>query len=256
VTITISGAPLLAYLLATLRVTSWLALTPPFNNRSVPAIAKAVLGLGLSFCVAPMLAQQRLPTSTPELITCALAQVAIGCAMGFVTQLLIGAIASAGALIDVFGGFQIAAAFDPLAMNSNAVFGRLYQMIALALLMVTGAYLLVVGGMLRTFEYLPLMQLPDLSSWPHAISTAFGLFFSLAVQIALPLAAVLFIADLGLALMTKVAPSLSAINIMFPAKIGLTLLLVGLSFPVIPHALHRIVILTEQAVQAIGGLGG
>ena len=40
----------------------------------------------------------------------------------------------------------------------------------------------------------------------------------------------LFLADLGLALLTKVAPQLNAISVMFPAKIGLTLLLVGLSF--------------------------
>ena len=43
--------------------------------------------------------------------------------------------------------------------------------------------------------------------------------------------AVLFLADLGLALLTKVAPQLNAINVMFPVKIGLTLLLVGLVLP-------------------------
>ena len=60
------------------------------------------------------------------------------------------------------------------------------------------------------------------------------MFFVTAVQIALPMIAVLFLADLGLALLTKVAPQLNAINVMFPAKIGLTLLLLGLSFPVLP----------------------
>ena len=53
------------------------------------------------------------------------------------------------------------------------------------------------------------------------------MFFASAVQIALPLIAVLFLADLGLALLTRVAPQLNAIGIMFPAKIGLTLLMVG-----------------------------
>ena len=59
------------------------------------------------------------------------------------------------------------------------------------------------------------------------------------MQIALPMIAVLFLADLGLALLTKVAPQLNAINVMFPAKIGLTLLLVGLSFPVLPAGRRR-----------------
>jgi flagellar biosynthetic protein FliR len=78
------------------------------------------------------------------------------------------------------------------------------------------------------------------------------MFFTAAVQIALPLIGVLFVADLGLALLTKVAPQLNAIGIMFPAKIGLTLLVVGLSFAVLPHALERLVDEVGQAMQAIG----
>ena len=83
--------------------------------------------------------------------------------------------------------------------------------------------------------------------------TAFGMFFVTAVQIALPMVAVLFLADLGLALLTKVAPQLNAINVMFPAKIGLTLLLVGLSFPVLPQAVDRLVELANEAMAALAG---
>ena len=81
------------------------------------------------------------------------------------------------------------------------------------------------------------------------------MFFVTAVQIALPMIAVLFIADLGLALLTKVAPQLNAINVMFPAKIGLTLLLLGLSFPVLPEAMATLVDLANQAMAAIVGGG-
>jgi flagellar biosynthesis protein FliR len=253
VTITLGGASLIAYLLASLRITAWLVLTPPFNTRAVPNMVKVVLGLGLAFAIAPTLAGGRLPTNTPELLLVAGAQVLIGSAMGFVTQLLISAVSTAGALLDTFGGFQLAAAFDPLGMNMNSVFGRFYQLIATTLLMATGAHLIVIGGLLETFHYLPLMALPDVSTWSHVFTTAFGLFFSIAVQIALPLVAVLFVADLGLALLTKVAPSFSAINVMYPAKIGLTLLLVGLSFPAIPHAMDRLTDLVNQAVGVLGG---
>ena len=84
---------------------------------------------------------------------------------------------------------------------------------------------------------------------------AFNLFFVTAVQIALPMIAVLFLTDIGLALLTKVAPQLSAINVMFPAKIGLTLLLIGLSFPVLPMAVDRLVNLATQAMAALSGAG-
>jgi flagellar biosynthetic protein FliR len=95
--------------------------------------------------------------------------------------------------------------------------------------------------------------MPDLAGWQPVLITAFRMFFTVAVQIALPLIAVLFLADLALALLTKVAPQLSAINIMYPAKIGLTLLLVGLSFPVLPQAVDKLV---DYALQAMSTMSG
>jgi flagellar biosynthetic protein FliR len=77
-----------------------------------------------------------------------------------------------------------------------------------------------------------------------------------AVQIALPMIAVLFVADLGLALLTKVAPQMNALNVMLPAKIGLVLLLIGLSFPMLPEVTDRLVALVNESAAAIAGQAG
>jgi flagellar biosynthetic protein FliR len=160
---------------------------------------------------------------------------------------------AAGDLIDVFGGFSLAAAFDPLSQNMNSVHGKLFSMLAMMLLFATNAHLLVIGGLLHSFDTMPVgtaWQPDDVTS---VVTVAFDLFFTSAVQIALPLVGVLFVADLGLALLTKVAPQLNAIGIMFPAKIGLTLLVVGLSFPILPEALSR---LTDTALDAMSAMVG
>lgn len=254
-TLTLAGEPLIAYLLASVRIVAWLAIVPPFSSRSVPAMAKVVLALGLAFAVAPSLARDEIPTGTYELLATTVTQVAVGVSMGFVTFLLFAAVAAAGSLIDVFGGFALAQAFDPLSMNMNTVFGKFHQMLATVLLFTSGGHLLVVGGLLKTFDVLPVGESPDASRGPDLLTTAFSMFFVTAVQIALPMVAVLFIADVGLALLTKVAPQLNAINVMFPAKIGLTLLLLGLSFPVLPEVIARLVELANEATAAIAGAG-
>ncbi|UMG92972.1 flagellar biosynthetic protein FliR [Nocardioides sp. TF02-7] len=253
-TLSVAGAPLVALLLASIRVVAWLALVPPFASRGVPAMAKVVLALGLSLAVAPGLAEQPLPVTTPDLVLAIVAQALIGAGMGFVTMLLLSVVAAAGTLVDLFGGFALASAWDPLAMNLNSVFGRFHQMIAVALLLVSGGHLLVIGGLLSTFEHLPLTGMPALGGWADVMTTAFSMFFTVSVQIALPMVAVLFIADLGLALLTKVAPQLNALTVMFPAKVGLTLMLLGLSFPVIPDALERVVGLANEAMAVMAGL--
>lgn len=254
-TITVDGAPLMAFLLASVRVVAWLAVVPPFSSRSVPAMAKVVLSLGLALVMAPTLASAALPSSVLELVVSIVTQVLVGVAMGYVTMLLLSSIAAAGALVDLFGGFALASAWDPLSMNSNTVFGRFHQVLATALLLVSGGHLLVIGGLLSTFEFIPLVGFPDVDGWPDVLITAFTMFFTITVQIALPLIAVMFVADLALALLTKVAPQLNAINVMFPAKVGLTLLLLGLTFPLLPGAIARLVDLANEAMSTMAGAG-
>jgi flagellar biosynthesis protein FliR len=251
VTLTLSGAPLVAYLLASVRLAAWLVVAPPFSSRSVPMMAKSLLALGLAMVVVPQMHGATVPDGLPELGASALQEALVGASLGFVTYLVFAAVEAAGSLVDVFGGFSLAAAFDPLSQNMNSVHGKLFSMLATMLLFVSGAHLLVIGGVLRTFETMPVG-----SSWQPAgvadvVSTAFGMFFTAAVQIALPLIGVLFLADLGLALLTRVAPQLNAIGIMFPAKIGLTLLVVGMSFAVLPDAMMRLLEDLSQAMRAM-----
>jgi flagellar biosynthetic protein FliR len=252
VTITLSGEPFIAFVLAGVRVLAWLMLVPPFSSRSVPGVAKALLAVGLTFTLAPSLTMLALPTDVVQLAGYAIQEALIGATMGFVTYLLFAAVQAAGDLIDVFGGFSLAMAFDPMSFNTNSVFGKLYQMLALMLLFATGAHLLVIGGLLNTFDRMPVGTLWQVGDVTQVVTDAFGIFFVSAVQIALPLIGVMFLADLGLALLTKVAPMLNAIGIMFPAKIGLTLLVVGLSFPVLPEAMSRLLEAISDAMGAVG----
>jgi flagellar biosynthetic protein FliR len=252
VTLTLAGEPLIAYLLASVRIVAWLAIVPPFSSRAVPTMGKVVLSLGLAFAVTPTIAGD-VPVGFTELTVNVVTQVLVGAGMGFVTYLLFQAIATAGSLIDMFGGFALAQGFDPLGLTMNTVFGKFHQMLAAMLLFASGAHLVIIGGLLKTFQFLPVGTRPDLHGPTDLLVTAFGMFFTTAVQIALPMIAVLFIADLGLALLTKVAPQLAAIHGMFPAKIGRTLLLVGLSFPVLPEAIERLVELANEATAVIAG---
>ena len=75
--------------------------------------------------------------------------------------------------------------------------------------------------------------------------------FLAAVQIAGPLLVVLFLADAGLGLLTRVAPALNAFALGFPLKIFLTLTLGGLVFIVLPRVVSS---LTGTACRpAVGG---
>ncbi|MGA8211059.1 MAG: flagellar biosynthetic protein FliR [Nocardioidaceae bacterium] len=250
-TLTLSGAPLVAYLLASVRLVAWLLVAPPFSSRAVPVLAKSLLALALAMAVVPAMPATTVPEDTVALASAALQEALVGASLGFVTYLVFAAVEAAGNLIDTFGGFSLAAAFDPLNQNMNSVHGKLFSMLGTMLLFASGAHLLVIGGLLGTFTRMPVGTAWQPAGVAEVVGTTVGMFFAAAVQIALPLIGVLFLADLGLALLTRVAPQLNAIGIMFPAKIGLTLLVVGMSFAVLPDALMRLLEDLSDAMTAM-----
>ena len=80
------------------------------------------------------------------------------------------------------------------------------------------------------------------------LMTAFSMMFLAALQIAGPMVAVLLLADVALALLSRAAPALNILQLGFPVKIMLTLAMLGLTFPLLPPALDA---LLEHATRAM-----
>ncbi|NKX51045.1 flagellar biosynthetic protein FliR, partial [Arthrobacter deserti] len=175
-----------------------------------------------------------------------------GTLLGFLVLVVFSAVQSAGSLIDLFGGFSLAQAFDPQSMVNGAQFAKLFQMAALALLFASDGYQLIIGGLVRTFTALPLGGGIDLAEPVQAMASAVTQMFLAAVQIAGPLLVVLFLADAGLGLLTRVAPALNAFAMGFPLKILLTLMLGSVVFVVLPRVVSSLV---QQAVDILLGVG-
>jgi flagellar biosynthetic protein FliR len=205
-----------------------------------------VISMGLALLVTPRLAETAPQMEILPMLSAIVQQVAIGAALGFLTALVFSAIQAAGDLIDLFGGFTLASAFDPFMQTQNSVFGKLYGMLATTLLFSSGGHLLVMRGFLVTYDAVPLNQSLSLSQLDKLFTEGVAQLFVAALQIAGPLIAVLFLADVGLGLLTKVAPQLNAFSLGFPLKILLTLLLAGSALPLLPAAVDG---LTEHAVR-------
>src|SRR5512133_48461 len=228
-------------MLVSVRIVAFLVLAPPFSHRSVPAGVKVALSLGLALAVAPrMTLPSGVELTTGMFIGELAVQALIGAALGFLVYLVFAALQSAGNLIDLFGGFQIAQAFDPLSQTSSAQFGRLYQFLAVVLRVASDAYQVVLTGLVRTFDLLPLGRSLEMSTYSHLATTGLTQMFVAAVQIAGPLIVMLFLADVGLGLLTRVAPALNAFAMGFPLKILLTLSFGSLAMLALPQVLKTL----------------
>lgn len=256
--LTIPLASLEVVMLAGVRIAAFLVVAPPFSNRAIPGTVKAMLSVGLALVAAPRVTAAAGPdvgtsiaSGTAAFIGDLLLQVVIGAALGFLVALVFAAVQSAGNLIDLFGGFQLAQAFDPLSMTNGAQWSKLYGMTALVLLFASDAYHLIIAGLVRTFEALPLGTPLDLAALGSTVTTGLTQMFLAALQVAGPLIVVLFLADVGLGLLTRVAPALNAFALGFPLKILLAVTLGVTAYLALPQIISS---LTGTAVENMLGV--
>ena len=223
-----------ALLLCSVRIAAWLVIAPPFASRAVPGSVKAVLSLAMSLPLLPTVRSSLPSVDVGSLAVAVAAQVVIGAGLGFCCYLLFVAVQAAGDLLDVSGGFSLAFAYDPFLQAQNSVLGRFYGLLAITLLLVTDAWLVVWRGLLHSFTLLPLDATLDLTRLAAALTDGAGEMLLVALQIAGPLIAVLFLSDVGLGLATRIAPQLNAFSTGFPLKMLLTLVMLGFGLVTLP----------------------
>ena len=241
-----------AVALASLRMVAFLVIAPPFSYNGFPAQVKGMLAIGLAIAVAPRVGAGYHTADTGVFLLDMVKELAVGATLGFLVFLTFAAIQSAGSLIDLFGGFQLAQAFDPQSMINGAQFTRMFQLTALALLFATGGYQLIIGGLVRSFDAIPLATGLSMADPAKEMVNGVTQMFLAALQIAGPLIVVLFLADVGLGLLTRVAPALNAFSLGFPLKIMLTVVLSAIVFVALPGVVSG---LTDTAVKTMLGVG-
>ncbi|AEV88795.1 flagellar biosynthesis protein FliR [Actinoplanes sp. SE50] len=246
-------AQMLAILLGACRTGAWMVICPPFNTRLIPGPVKALLSVGLALPMAPYLTGTLPSLETSALLFSVLMQIFIGVALGFITMLLFAALQAAGDLLDLFGGFTLATAYDPLGFNQSSIFGRFYNLVAMTLLFAGDGHQLILRGFMQSFRTLPLNVSFSPETFSRLLLSGVGEMFVSALQIAGPLVCVLFLADVSLGLLNRVAPALNAFQLGFPVKIFLVVTLAGLAIAALPSVLHTLV---ERAVTAVIRLSG
>lgn len=238
-------------MLAAVRITAFIVIAPPFSYGAIPMRIKAMLAIGLSLAMGGAVAPGYENLATGAFFGALTVQVLTGALLGFLVMVCFSALQAAGNLIDVFGGFQLAQAFDPFSLVNGAQFTRLFHLSALALLFSSGGYQIILAGLARSFDAVPVDGVFEVSGPAQLLVDGVSQMVLAAVQIAGPLVLVLFLADVGLGLITRVAPALNAFAMGFPVKILLTLLLAGVVFIALPGLVDA---LTSEALRMIRGV--
>lgn len=242
---------LLAFFLVFVRALAWLVVVPPFSNRGiVPAPALIGIAAGLGLLAAKQVPASAIPTDTAGLIGAIVMQVFSGVMLGLPVMILLSAVSSAGAMIDLFGGLNLPPSIDPMSLEQTPILGQLYERVGIILLFATNGELLIIHGFAESLGKNGVMLTTD-GFGSNVITADVATYFTATLEIAAPLLAVLFATQIGLALLAKASPQLNVWVLGFPIQATMSLAFVAIGLHVLPGFLVNILGRLAQDMSAL-----
>jgi flagellar biosynthetic protein FliR len=220
------------FLLVLGRIGPLFAIAPLFSSKSIPARAKGVLAVALTVGIAPIaLAGKEVPLEVGAFVELMLKEILVGLAYAFALMALFAAVSTAGSFIDTLIGFSYGALVDPVTGNQSAVLTQAYILVGIMVLIAIGGDQLIIRGLARSYELVPLLEVPSLPALVGGAQSAFTAVFLSALELAAPVVLAIVITDAAFGVVSRVVPQLNVFAVGFPAKVAVGLLIIGVSLP-------------------------
>jgi flagellar biosynthetic protein FliR len=238
------------FVLLLVRTTSLIVTAPILGHQAVPFQIKVGLGLFLAFVLFPL---QSSLVGTIDLkllgiVLIALQEIIVGITIGFGIGLVFAGVRYAGELIGYDMGFSIAASFDPETNASVPVIGEvLYTFTALIFILLNGHHF-VLEALTLSYGAVPIGQWSMSSAAADKFIGMVGLMFAVAVKFAAPAIVALFLTNIALAVLTRMMPQMNIFGVAFPLKIGVGIVVLSASFPVLVLVFKKVLSLFENSV--------
>lgn len=221
-------APLWLVLLCSLRVLPVLVLTPLLGSMPVPALLKGMIVLTLAAAMAGLAGEAALPLPTDplSLAVLALTEFAIGGIMSIGIHAVFGAIALAGRMIDLQAGFGMGSVFDPLTKRAASVMESALGMLCIVVFFSLDMHLVLLRMLAESLHSMPLGSGAFDIDLGELIRRS-SVLFSLGLAFAGPVVMLMFLFDLGLAVMSRSVPQLQVVFLGLGIKLAVAIAFVA-----------------------------
>lgn len=217
--------------LVSVRVGGLMLIAPIFSATTIPAHLRAALGVLLTALLVPLaLAAGPAPALSAAAFV---AEAMVGFVIGFGAAVLIGAADVAGDVLAMQTGLSSANTLDPFTKFGAPTLGQFFQLFVVTLVVALGGHLLMLRALAMSFDFAPLGVQLDWTEGLAAMVRTGSLLFALGLRFAAPVLGAVLIANVALGVLSRAAPKMNMLAVAFPLQIGLGLLVLGTSIPLI-----------------------
>lgn len=221
-----TSAKVSLWILVLARVTGLLAAFPALSQERLPLQVRSGLAALLSvLLLAPAGKASVVPTGIWDLAAILGTEFAVGVLLGTMAAWVLEAVAFGSQLMDIQVGFSFVQIVDPTNTQPASVSGALLAQVGLLLMFAMGLHHQMILGLADSYRIVPIG-----AGFPlHAFElvAVLGGLLAKGLQLAMPVLVVLIVVDVLQGLAGKLMPQLQLLQLMFPVKIALGLVLLG-----------------------------
>ncbi|WP_154203077.1 type III secretion system export apparatus subunit SctT [Vibrio harveyi] len=176
----------------------------------------------LALFIFPMINQQDLPAETDGIWLMIILgkEVLLGLLIGFVAAIPFWAIEAAGFLVDNQRGAAMASMFNPTLGSQSTPTAVLLTQTLITLFFSGGGFVAFIYALFNSYASWPVISFfPSVTEdWVHFFYAQFEQLMWLGVLMSAPLVLAMFLAEFGLALISRFAPQLNVFFLAMPIK--------------------------------------
>lgn len=221
-------------LLAFVRIALIFQQAPILGSKHIKPQVKAGLAGCLAVVAYPNLP---IPENFPEdprgLVLAILTQVVVGLSIGFVSYLTMAAAQFGGEMMDIQMGLSVAASMDPSSGGTSKLLMRLNFYFAMLLYLGANGHHMLLRALFRSFQVIPVTEFRVSGRLVESFILHTEEIFLIGLQISAPPLAALFITQVAMGLLARVAPQMNVFMLSFPMNIAVGMMLFSVGLPVI-----------------------
>ncbi len=223
------------FLLIFARISSFVVAVPIFGGPNTPGAVKAGVAFVISILVLPMAPppQQPVAGGLAGLGLALAGEVGVGLLTGLICNMILQILNILGQIFDLHIGFIMSSYFDPAVGGQITLTAKFLYLTGIVLFFILDGHHMVIMGLARSFEILPLNTAVFSGEGVMVLIRAFAGMITVAVQISAPVIAVMLIVDVCLGLLGRTAPQMNIFILGFPVKIGLGILTLAIMVPLL-----------------------
>jgi type III secretion protein T len=232
---------IIALILSLPRIYAYLAAAQLLSSSVVPGLPRNVAIFGLAFVAVPINLEYAaaFDRSVFTLAVYFMKEYAIGFLLGYLIGWMFWVMQAVGGLIDNQRGAAIASSIDPLQGEESSPLGLFFSQAFLTYIFTTGAFLPILGILYQSFAIWPATKgIPLVSdAFPVMALALFDNAMRIAVVLASPIIAVMFMAEFSLAMISRFAPQIQVFVLAMPIKSILAIMMLIFYFSILmPYA--------------------